>query len=157
MKIAAVSLQLEKDTFAVVYPCGKTDGTGLSFTETNDGIGLYRAEKETDGFFDYVDEENSRFRKLRLKETVRYVCRIDAPCRETEQRFYPLLPDENSQMFKVEKDNDRIVFQFIGYLGKSELRFGESGICLPFEVVPDKFDYEADYVRLTEALVLISG
>ncbi len=152
MKIAAVSLQLEKDTFAVVYPCGKTDGTGLSFTETNDGIGLYRAEKETDGFFDYVDEENSRFRKLRLKETVRYVCRIDAPCWETKQRVYPLLPDENSQMFKVEKDNDRIVFQFIGYLGKSELRFGESGICLPFEVVPDKFDYEADYVRLTEAL-----
>ena len=79
MKIAAVSLQLEKDSFAVVYPCGKTDGTGLSFTETNDGIGLYRAEKETDGFFDYFFEENSRIQKFRLKETVGYFSLIDAP------------------------------------------------------------------------------
>ncbi|MBQ2070405.1 MAG: DUF2357 domain-containing protein, partial [Bacilli bacterium] len=45
-------------------------------------------------------------------------------------------------------------FQFINYLGRSKLYFGNSddSFVLSFEIVPDKMDYEDDYVKLTEAL-----
>lgn len=87
---------------------------------------------------------------LRLIETKRYVIKM-----ENENGVEPDLPcfqNEGNKFLKCEKDRDSVTFQFINYLGRSKIHFKEMNKVLTFEVIPDKMDYEDDYIRLTEAL-----
>lgn len=85
---------------------------------------------------------------LRLKETVRYCCKVT----NCTNNYYPHITNEDNKLVKLEKEDDRIIFQFINYLGKSYIVFGNTGKNIKFEVVPDKINYEDDYVKLTEAI-----
>lgn len=89
---------------------------------------------------------------LRLKETKRYVVRILSKNNKVVQS--PFLPhfQNEGKFLKCDRDRDSVVFQFINYLGRSRMHFPEYGFELLFEVVPDKMDYEEDYIRLTEEI-----
>lgn len=86
---------------------------------------------------------------LRLVETKRYVLRIIHE--DTENVELPCFQNESNKFLKLEKDRDSIFFQFINYLGQSRVKF-ENGVYFKFEVVPEKMNYDEDYISLTEAL-----
>lgn len=156
MKFSAVSFRLDVNAVALLYPSGTEvpDITTLSHECQNKisygNLTLY--DYGTSKTFDYSEKSEYNIYHLRTKETIRYCCRIDAPSKDLVKKYYPTLPDENSRLFKLDRDNDRIFFQFISYLGKTELRFGETHIKLPFEVVADKIHYEEEYIQLTQAI-----
>ncbi len=89
---------------------------------------------------------------LRLVETKRYMLRLERNDGETIN--LPHFQNQENKFLKCDKDKDSLSFQFINYLGRSKLYFGNSddSFVLSFEVVPDKMDYEDDYIVLTEAL-----
>lgn len=89
---------------------------------------------------------------LRLVETKRYMLRLERDDGETIS--LPHFQNQENKFLKCDKDKDSLSFQFINYLGRSKLYFGNSddSFVLSFEVVPDKMDYEDDYIVLTEAL-----
>lgn len=90
---------------------------------------------------------------LRLFETKRYVINIKHTSK-TEETIYPHFQNENNKFLKIEKDDNCVIFQFINYLGYSKIIFNQnnSDIQLSFEVIPNKMDYEKDYIALTEAI-----
>ena len=89
---------------------------------------------------------------LRVIETRRYILRIDREDDITDVSVNFL--NEENRLLKIDRDKDTVTFQFINYLGRSKIhfKFGGQQITLPFEVVPDKMDYEDDYIALTESL-----
>lgn len=87
---------------------------------------------------------------LRLRETERYIVRIRS-CSD-EFPAPPYFQNEGNKNLKCDRDRDTVTFQFVNYLGKTRMIFPDSGIILPFEVVPEKISYEEDYIKLTELL-----
>ncbi len=89
---------------------------------------------------------------LRIIETKRYALKI-----EGEWRELPCFQNEENRFLKCDKDENFISFQFVNYLGRTKLLFKYEDTIEPliFEVVPDKMDYEDDYVGLTEALAQV--
>ena len=87
---------------------------------------------------------------LRLVETKRYILKIENDNDKVVE--IPRFQNEGNKFLKCDKDKDSVTFQFVNYLGRSRIYFAESGVTLPFEVIPDKMNYEDDYIRLTEAL-----
>lgn len=92
---------------------------------------------------------------LRILETKRYVLKLE--CAPEDNVSLPRLQNEGNKLLKCDKDKDSVVFQFINYLGRSRMFFdlGNETISLLFEVVPDKMNYEDDYIGLTESLAEI--
>lgn len=89
---------------------------------------------------------------LRLVETKRYMLRLERD--DGQSISLPHFQNQENKFLKCDKDKDSLSFQFINYLGRSKLYFGNSddSFVLSFEIVPDKMDYEDDYIVLTEAL-----
>lgn len=89
---------------------------------------------------------------LRLIETKRYVLRLIHDVKEEVE--LPHFQNENNKFLKLEKDDDSVTFQFINYLGHSKITFGQGDTekQINIEVIPEKMDYEEDYIALTEAL-----
>ena len=104
----------------------------------------FKERQAKENYIEYRQNEDLNILSLRLKETVRYKCVV----------FYEN-KNESNRLLKIERDdNVSLTFQFVNYLGKTELIYdGKDGEHhLPFEVVPDKINYEEDYVKLTEAI-----
>lgn len=87
---------------------------------------------------------------LRLVETKRYILKIESSI--PDEVVLPHFQNEGNKFLKCDKDKDSVSFQFVNYLGRSRISFAGNAISLKFEVVPDKMNYEDDYIRLTEAL-----
>lgn len=89
---------------------------------------------------------------LRIVETRRYI--IKTECDEGNAANLIHFQNEENKFLKCDRDKDSVSFQFINYLGRSRIivQCGEENHSLHFEVVPDKIDYEDDYICLTEAL-----
>ena len=87
---------------------------------------------------------------LRLIETKRYILKIESEIPDVVQ--LPHFQNEGNKFLKCDRDKDSVSFQFVNYLGKSKIYFAENDFSLKFEVVPDKMNYEDDYIKLTEAL-----
>ena len=87
---------------------------------------------------------------LRLIETKRYILKIESDNRDNVE--LPHFQNEGNKYLKCDKDKESVSFQFVNYLGKSTIYFAENDFSLKFEVVPDKMNYEDDYIKLTEAL-----
>lgn len=89
---------------------------------------------------------------LRLVETKRYVLRLTGDPGENVKR--PYFQNEDNRFLKIEKDHDRVTFQFINYLGYSRITFGKENTeeQIKFEVISEKMNSEEDYIALTEAL-----
>ena len=92
---------------------------------------------------------------LRLIETKRYILKIEAE--DKDEIEIPRFQNEENRFLKFDKDRDSVSFQFINYLGRSKIVFpcGDDTKILQFEVIPDKMNYEEDYIRLTEALAQV--
>ncbi len=145
--IVAVSVKIDDTHKAIIYPSGTKSFVDIKPIQEGD-LYLYRKENTNEKrYFEYKESElNINF--LRLKETVRYCCKIE----NCTSYYYPHITNEDNKLVKLEKEDDRIIFQFINYLGKSFISFGNTGKIIEFEVVPDKINYEEDYVKLTEAI-----
>ena len=91
-------------------------------------------------------------RSLRINETARYVLEYEPlPAGDTQPAAVFQNEGEN---LKCDRNGTSVSFQFVNYLGRSRIRFGEGvdAPMLPFEVVPLKMGYEDDYIELTEEL-----
>ena len=145
--IIAVSIDIDDSHKAIIYPSGtKIDVNAEPKVEGK--ISLYFTEVEQEKKFFEFKGSNFNINSLRLKETVRYCCKVE----NCSNDYYPQIKNEDNKLVKLEKENDRIIFQFINYLGKSLISFGTTGKTIEFEVVPDKISYEEDYIKLTEAI-----
>ena len=145
--IVAVSIKLDNTHEAIIYPSGTSSFGNLKPTSEGD-LFFYKTEtSDKKQYFEYKESELN-INCLRLKETVRYCCKVT----NCTNNYYPHITNEDNKLVKLEKEDDRIIFQFINYLGKSYIVFGNTEKNIKFEVVPDKINYEEDYVKLTEAI-----
>ena len=143
-----------------LFPAGKhneIDWNNIAFSDGNFDFYLLKdSEANEKSYVEYSAESEYNINPLRLKETVRYKCQISDSANSDKKENYKLhFKNESNKLLKTEKDDEKsIVFQFINYLGKSELCFETDNkpLSLSFEVVPDKITYESDYVNLTQAI-----
>ena len=118
----------------------------------------FKERQSKENFIEYRKNDELNILPLRLKETVRYKCVVSYENKNESSGFCgfnPHLKNESNKLLRIERDdNVSLTFQFVNYLGKTELIYdGKDGEHhLPFEVVPDKINYEEDYVKLTEAI-----
>ena len=154
--IGAVSIRISENVKAHIYLEGKYDFVDWDNVKVFDGLEHiigHRLKEECENENSYVAIEKGVDGKfiLRLTETKRYILKIN---KENKEPF--LLEDvhfQNKNNIFTSFDEDRIFFQFVNYLGRSKIEFGDyENDPLLFEVVPDKIDYEKDYINLTEAL-----
>lgn len=89
---------------------------------------------------------------LRLIETRHYIVRLENF--EAERISLPHFQNEENKNLHLEHDKNTVRFQYVNYLGRSRMHFDAPQDVPPllFEVVPDKIDYEDDYIALTESL-----
>jgi predicted component of viral defense system (DUF524 family) len=157
--IGAVSFSLRQNLRLKIYPAGKNSRTYSSDENISKNVTLHYQElpdTENKECIIYKPSELN-INQIRLKETVRYCCRFEcSPSSQTEQNLPELhVHNENNKFVRIERDADFITFQFINYLGRSYIYAGaddppENRIY--FEIVPDKINYEQDYINLTEAV-----
>ena len=154
--IAAIRFKVNDDYSASIYPAGTynnidwedgylcplgMDFSAFEFKKTEKGVNWINIAAGLDG--NYV---------LRLTETKRYIIKINSETGASVK--LPFLQNEGNKSLKIDKDENSVIFQFVNYLGRSRITFPDNSGKreLIFEVVPDKMDYEDDYVKLTEAL-----
>ena len=162
--IAAVEWQIpDSEAKAVIYKAGKEPDYSLCQKkeikcEEKKIIFYCKDETENIPCFEYNENEDLNIFPLRLKETVSYCCKIEVNCPDKEktdkEKIEISIANEDNKFVKTEHEKDRIRFQFINYLGKSRIifKFGKDIEKLDFEIVPDKINYEEDYIALTEAI-----
>lgn len=149
--IAAVSYKIDETHTAWIFPSG-TNLNELDFAETKDGLNFYISRKHLSKIFFEYKKSDLNINSLRLKETVRYCCKM-VNFSATDSDLIPHITNEDNKLVKLEREDDRIIFQFINYLGKSYIYFGNNkSKRIEFEVVPDKISYEEDYIQLTKAI-----
>ncbi len=97
-----------------------------------------------------IDDDLNEEKILRLRETKKYTVRIDGD----SDISLPHLQNEQNKFLHRERDMNTLNFWFVNYLGRSRMTFfvGARKRVISFEVVPDKMDYEKDYIPLTEAI-----
>lgn len=152
--IGAICLRLNEKCRAKLYPVGtysRIDWNTECSTELGDEFVGYKFIEDSGqqpiiSIAQSLDGEYI----LRLTETKRYVIKMEND--DSVEQDLPCLQNEGNKFLKCDKDRDSVTFQFINYLGKSKIHFNETDITLSFEVIPDKMNYEEDYIRLTEAL-----
>lgn len=84
---------------------------------------------------------------IRITETKRY--RLKVFYNDKNINLLPEIQNEDINI-NYSRDENSMSFQFVNFLGRSKMTL--DGEEVPFEVVPDKFDYEEDYVKLTEEI-----
>lgn len=117
------------------------DCTSFMYREPKEGAAIMSIATGLDG--KYI---------LRLTETKRYIIRLNTVFGTSAP--LPVLQNEGNKSLKLDKDENSVIFQFVNYLGRSRISFqNHTGTRdLEFEVVPDKMDYEEDYIELTESI-----
>jgi len=60
--------------------------------------------------------------------------------------------EKNNKFLKVTRDIDALSFRFINYLGRTHLKNSSDETVADFEIVPQKMNYEEDYIELTKKL-----
>ncbi len=143
-----------------LFPAGRNsdiDWNIIVFSENDfDFYALKYSVSAKKSYIEYSANDEYNINPLRLKETIRYKCEFFDSKNPNKNEHYNIhLKNESNKLLKIERDDEKsIVFQFVNYLGKSELCFSLNNVplFLPFEVVPDKINYETDYVNLTQAI-----
>jgi conserved hypothetical protein len=155
MNIAALRFRVNDDYEALIYPVGAYEKINWE----NQEICILGEDFTTYTYLDdYIDDSiyieaglNSE-PILRLIETKRYIIKLELMTNNVVE--LPVLQNEDNKFLKLEKDKNLITFQYINYLGRTKISFSNSGNnrILIFEVIPDKIDYENDYIELTESI-----
>lgn len=160
MGIAAVSFKDKNGIEIVVYPQGEWDTIDFDAAAFDEGTDMIAYETKTTApksALSKLDIATSVDGKkiLRLRETVTYTCRLkDASQEGIDQICKNLVfPNEkNNKFLKVTRDRDVLSFRFINYLGRTHLKNSANEIVADFEIVPQKMNYEEDYIELTKKL-----
>ncbi len=149
-KYLKVSLSKNPDKSFFVYSVYE-DESKLNFIkiDSTEHFEIYGVASDSDkdsykeNLFEYNINATGVFEKLRVYETKNYFCKYQniTLSVQNEKELEPVRSAENQFSFKV-----------INYLGKSvfNVETGENSFSLPFEIIPVKFDYEDDYVQLTD-------
>lgn len=156
MDVGAVCIKIGDGYEARIYPAGTYHQIDWSVPQESvlgDCVVIYHAKKEVRQKPSlFIDEGLDGQPILRIVETKQYTLRME--CEDESAAELPHFQNESNKFLKCNRDKDTVSFQFINYLGRSKIRF-EQGEAFPFEVVPDKIDYEDDYIGLTEAIAQI--
>lgn len=162
MKFAAFVYHVDSSLCLKLFPAGKHNAIDWNNAAYSDGNLDFYILKDSGAneksYVEYSIDSDYNINPLRLKETVRYKCSVYYSNKSGDEvfaQFNPHLRNESNKFLKLERDDSStLTFQFVNYLGKSELIFtGKEGEHdLSFEVVPDKISYESDYVNLTQAI-----
>lgn len=160
MGIAAVSFKDKNGIEIVIYPQGEweaIDFNAATFEEGADMIAYETKEAATKATVPKLEIATSvDGRKiLRLRETATYTCRQKDAGQESSARICKNLvfPNEkNNKFLKITRDRDALSFRFINYLGRTHLKDIEDETVADFEIVPQKMNYEEDYIELTKKL-----
>lgn len=151
--VAALGFRIDDVSEARLYLVGSynhIDWDHREETQLGDDFCVFLYKDNKSGQHSMTVEEGLDGRYvLRLIETKRYILKIKS---KRQDVILPHFQNENNKLLKIDKDSDSVSFQFINYLGRSKMIFPENGKKLYFEIVPDKMDYETDYISLTEAL-----
>lgn len=98
--------------------------------------------KDSAGSIEFYPNPKNCFYKLRLREIKKYCIKLNSKELELTSSFIE------------KKDDDLYEMQVINYLGKASFTIKNiktnQNYNIDFEIVPDKIDYEKDYVKLTE-------
>lgn len=160
MGIAAVSFKIENGVEIVIYPQGEWDAIDFDrFTfEEDTNMIVYQMKVDT------IDVAISKLeiatsvdgtKILRLRETVTYTCRQRCGSVAEKDQLCSELSFQNekdSKFLDVTKDKDTLSFRFINYLGRTHLKNLAKETIADFEIVPQKMNYEEDYIELTKKL-----
>ena len=153
--VAALRFRVNQDYDACLYPVGtynKIAWDNELTCQLGEDYSIYLSKSENN--VDAIDIASGLDGKpiLRLIETKRYIIKLDN--RSGKHIELPILQNENNKSLKIDRDENSITFQYINYLGKTKASFSDSNQnrTLIFEVVPNKMNYEDDYIELTESL-----
>lgn len=158
MNYAGLLYHVDSSLCIRIFPAGlnnKIDWTSAAFSEKDFSFYDFKESQRKENYIEFSNAEELNIYPLRLKETVRYKCRIESENESDDCNFNPHFKNEDNKLLKIERDEkNSFSFQFINYLGKTNLLFndGQKECSFDFEVVPDKINYEEDYVKLTEAI-----
>ncbi len=153
---AALRFRVNGDYDAYLYPVGtynKIDWENELPCKLGNDYFTYQF-KPSDANVDGIDIVNGLDGEpvLRVTETRRYIIRLEGNGKGINS--LPVLQNENNKSLKIDRDENSVTFQFINYLGRTKASFidHDQRRDLIFEVVPNKMNYEDDYIELTESL-----
>lgn len=160
MGIAAVSFKDKNGIEIVIYPQGEWDSIDFDVVISEKGTEMIAYEiKETasKAAISKLDIATSVDGKkiLRLRETVTYTCRPRHGSEDGADQICKNLVfqnERNNKFLKVTRDRDALSFRFINYLGRTHLKNSANETVVDFEIVPQKMNYEEDYIELTKKL-----
>lgn len=158
MTFAGLLYHVDSSLCIRIFPAGlnnKIDWTSATFSEKDFAFYNFKESQRKENYIEFSNAEELNIHPLRLKETVRYKCRIETKNKADTYNYTPHIKNEDNKLLKIERDEkNSFTFQFINYLGKTSIVFndGQKECSFEFEVVPDKINYEEDYVNLTEAI-----
>ena len=160
MGIAAVSFKDKNGIEIVIYPLGEWDTIDFDMATVEEGTDMIAydekvaASKAALPKLDIATSVDGQ-KILRLRETVTYTCRLKDTNQDDSDQicknlFFP--NEKNNKFFKVTRDRDALSFSFLNYLGRTYLKNSADEIVADFEIVPQKMNYEEDYIELTKKL-----
>ena len=153
--VAALRFRVNGDYDAYLYPVGtynRIDWENELPCQLGADYSVYLSKSEDN--IEAIDIANGLDGNpiLRLIETKQYIIKLDNNSKDFIS--LPILQNENNKSLKIYRDENSVTFQFINYLGRTKVSFSDSNQNrkLVFEVVPNKMDYEDDYIELTESI-----
>ena len=160
MGIAAVSFKDKNGIEIVIYPQGEWDTIDFNVATEEEGTDMIAyeekeaASKAALSKLDIATSVDGQ-KILRLRETAIYTCRLKDDIQTGSDQICKNLgfPNEkNNKFLKVTRDRDALSFRFINYLGRTHLKNSSDDTVVDFEIVPQKMNYEEDYIELTKKL-----
>lgn len=160
MGIAAVSFKDKNGIEIVIYPQGEWDTIDFNVATEEEGTDMIAyeekeaASKAALSKFDIATSVDGQ-KILRLRETATYTCRLKGDIQAGSEQICKNLsfPNEkNNKFLKVTRDRDALSFRFINYLGRTHLKNSSDETVVDFEIVPQKMNYEEDYIELTKKI-----
>lgn len=160
MGIAAVSFKEKNGIEIVIYPQGEWDNIDFdtaTFEEDTEMFVYKTKEVSSRGVMPKLDIATSVDGKkiLRLCETATYTCRPRYGSNDGSDQICKNLVfqnEKNNNFLRVTRDRDELSFRFINYLGRTHLKNTADETVADFEIVPQKMNYEEDYIELTKNL-----
>lgn len=160
MSIAAVSFKDKNGIEFMIYPQGEWDTIDFDVATLEEDIDMTAyeekeaASKTALSKLDIATSVDGQ-KTLRLRETVTYTCTLkdikqDGLNQICKNLVFP--NEKNNKFLKVTRDRDAISFRFVNYLGRTHLKNSTDETVADFEIVPQKMNYEEDYIELTKKL-----
>lgn len=160
MRIAAISFRDKYEREIIIYPQGEWDNINFDKStceEMQDMIVYHSKDLQTNTEISKLEVLSSDIEGkslLRLREAITYVCRMKESVLDDNNLINERLcfPNENNKFLNVTKDRDSFSFNFINYLGRTYLKDRTGYRFIEIEIIPQKINYEEDYIELTKKL-----